>query len=92
MPIAMLIAPIRPLPLVSFGALITFVGLAFGSPAAGQLLLDQESPFELGFTQFSERRAAQTFTVGLPGILESVEVYVSQVDPTGNLLLSLHAL
>jgi hypothetical protein len=52
------------------------VSASFGvaTTASGQLLLDQESPFELGFTQFSERPAAQTFTVGASGDLESVEV------------------
>ncbi len=70
-------------------------GLASLGPvatASAQLLLDQESPFESGFTQFNERPAAQTFTAALSGELESVEVFVSQLNPAGNLLLSIHAL
>jgi|JI10StandDraft_1071094.scaffolds.fasta_scaffold509770_1 hypothetical protein len=76
----------------SLKALVALASFGVATTASGQLLLDQESPFELGFTQFSERPAAQTFTVGASGDLESVEVYVSQLSPTGNLLISIYAL
>ena len=52
--------------------------LAFAQPAYA-LLLDQESGFITGFTQFNELPRAQIFTVGLPGQLEAIEVFVSQL-------------
>jgi hypothetical protein len=72
--------------------LVALASFGAGATASGQLLVDQESPFELGFTQFSERPAAQTFTVGMSGDLESIEVFVAQLSTAGNLLISIHAL
>lgn len=55
-------------------------------------ILDQESGPAGHFNQFNELPFAQTFVVGLPGQLESVEVYVSQLNPVGNLLVSIYAI
>ena len=73
-------------------AVMALASLTVVATASAQPLLDQESPFESGFTQFNERPVAQTFTVALSGELESVEVFVSQLAPTGNLLLSIYDL
>jgi len=73
-------------------AAIVLASIGTVATASAQPLLDQESLFESGFTQFNERPTAQTFTVALSGELESVEVFASQLAPTGNLLLAIYAL
>ncbi len=66
--------------------------IAFHASAlSAQPRLDQESGPAGQFNQFNEIPRAQTFVVGLPGQLESVEVYVSQLNPVGNLLVSIYA-
>jgi len=69
-------------------ALVSSAAL-LAAPTA-EAVLDQESPFDIGFTQFNERPVAQLFVVGLSGQLESVELFASQLDPTGNLLVSIY--
>lgn len=74
--------------LVAFVCLVSCVA---GAPTAAAAVLDQESPaFLTGFTQFNERPVAQLFAVGLTGQLESIEIFASQLSPTGNLLVSVH--
>ncbi|MBK7951990.1 MAG: hypothetical protein IPK00_25350 [Deltaproteobacteria bacterium] len=74
----------------SFGSGLALVALVAGAPPAIAAELDQESPFQSGFTQFNERPVAQRFDVGLSGQLETIEVFASQLSPIGNLLVSIH--
>jgi hypothetical protein len=83
--------PMRSAPLAALAALSALVPLIAGAPTAAAAELDQESPaFLSGFTQFNERPVAQLFEVGLSGQLETIEIFASQLSPTGNLLVSIH--
>jgi hypothetical protein len=64
-----------------------FVGSA---SAVAAPILDQSSDFQSGFTQFDLLPRAQGFTVGLNGTLEAVELFASQTNPNGNLVVSVH--
>lgn len=43
------------------------------------------------FTQFNEKIVAQTFTVGITGRLTGIEVYVGQLNPSGNLIVEIQS-
>ncbi len=70
------------------GALTAGLALQATSLAASPTL-DQSSEFQAGFTQFNQLARAQVFTVGSDGDLEAVEVFASQLNPAGNLLVSI---
>jgi hypothetical protein len=53
-------------------------------------ILDQQHEPALSiFTVFNDRPVAQTFTVGITGILTGLEIYVSQSNPSGNLIVEI---
>jgi hypothetical protein len=56
-------------------------------------VLDQQlvPPAMNTFTQFNESLVAQTFTVGITGRLTEIEVFVSQLNPVGNLIVEIQA-
>ena len=55
--------------------------------AIAATVIDQDFLIEWNsFNQFNENPFAQTFTVGVTGQLEQIDLVLSQLDPTGNLV------
>jgi len=72
--------------------LLLCIGLGAASARAVEVLDQAHEPALAGGVQFNESPRAQTLVAGVSGQLTRVELEISQLDPAGNLTVSIYAL